>query len=141
LNSFLYVFALLFFRVNLHFKKSFTEYRKLSFQDSHKKILEFMREYDEDYRVETDLTVSEDTMFAAETYMEKNQHLFLTKVSMAKCRNGRTTLQPDSVIHRGITKKIVVMPLGEMTRSSNEQFGIKASMFGVNCRITFSHFF
>ena len=74
-----------------------------------------MREYDEDYRVETDLTVSEDTMFAAETYMKKNQHLFLTKVSKAKCRNGRTTLQPDSVIHRGITKKIVVMPLGEMT--------------------------
>ena len=77
MNSFLYVFALLFFRVNLHFKKSFNEYRKLSFQDSHKKNLEFMREYDEDYRVETDLTV-----FAAETYME-------------------TTLQPDTVIHRG----------------------------------------
>lgn len=125
-------FRTIFFRVNLHFKKSYTEYRKLSFQDSHKKVLEFMREYDEDYRADSELTVSEESMFAAETYMEKNQHLFLTKVSRDKCRNGRTTLKPDSVVHRGITKKIVVMPLGEMTRSSKEQFGNKASKFSEN---------
>ena len=76
--------------------------------------------------METDLTVSEDTMFATETYMEKNQHLFLTKVSKAKCRNGRTTLQPG--INDEIAPFLYV-------------FALYSRTFYIRFRTTFSYVF
>ena len=52
-NNFL--FAL--FRVNQHFKKSYTEYKRLNIVQSSKKLCDFLKEYDLDYRKEKEPTV------------------------------------------------------------------------------------
>ena len=74
-NNFL--FAL--FRVNQHFKKSYTEYKRLNIVQSSKKLCDFLKEYDLDYRKEKEPTVAEKLLKEAETYLNKHQHVFATK--------------------------------------------------------------
>ena len=71
------LFAL--FRVIQHFKKSYTEYKRLSVVQSSKKLGDFLKEYDLDYRKEKEPTVAEKLLKEAETYLKKHQHVFATK--------------------------------------------------------------
>ena len=72
-----FLFAL--FRVNQHFKKSYTEYKRLNVVQSSKKLGDFLKEYDLDYRKEKEPTVAEKLLKEAETYLKKHQHVFATK--------------------------------------------------------------
>ena len=74
-NNFL--FAL--FRVNQHFKKSYTEYKRLNIVQSSKKLCDFLKEYDLDYRKEKEPTVAEKLLKEVDTYLNKHQHVFATK--------------------------------------------------------------
>lgn len=79
---FLYHFRLPYshyFRVNAHFKQSYSEYKKLNTVQSYKKLCDFLREYDTDYRKEEEPTVSEKTLKEAELYLDTHDHLFLEK--------------------------------------------------------------
>ena len=65
--------------MNQHFKKSYTEYRRLNVVQSCKKLSEFLKEYDLDYREENDPTVPEKLLKEAETYLDRHAHIFATK--------------------------------------------------------------
>ena len=72
--------------MNQHFKKSYTEYKRLNVVQASKKLGEFLQEYDLDYRQEKEATLPEKILKEAETYLERHWEIFATK-DLTKSKN------------------------------------------------------
>ena len=65
---------------NGHFKRSYSEYKKMSLTDAVNKLFDFLTEYDTNYRPETDtLSVSKGLLREAEEFLESFGDKFLDR--------------------------------------------------------------
>ena len=100
-----------FFSANGHFKRSYTEYKKLSLVDAIHKIFDFLSEYDLNYRPETEtLSVDKKRLKEAEEFLDSHGDKFLTRDFRSSDKKQRFILDPNRSVNRGFTARIIAVP-------------------------------
>ena len=94
------------------FKQGFSEWKKLSFYDAIRKVCDYVKEVNEDYKeqaVQDSVFVTKKMMLDAEKYLNKVQDFILHK-PLKQNHKHRTLIKKDYGVVCGITTEIMAFP-------------------------------
>ena len=115
---------------NKHFKRNYSEYKRMSLSEATQKVFDFLSEYDSLYRPEgATLSVSEQLMVDAEEFLDQFEDRFLDKDVTSSKNKQRCILDPFRSVNRGFTARVTAVPTCFTEKHSVLEFAEIASKF------------